>query len=91
MDAFEIHQERDILQLERALLRRGMNQRKATRTGCIRCRRTPLVGERVYLIEPEKMLCELCRPREGASPADWTFVHGPEFGHTLKLLEQHAA
>ena len=91
MDAFEIHQQQDILQLERALLRRGMRERRASRTGCIRCRRTPLVGERVYLIEPGKLLCELCRPRAEATPDDWTFVHGPEFGHTLKPIEQHAA
>ena len=91
MDAFEIHHERDILQLERALLRRGMNERRASRKACARCRRTPLVGERVYLIEPGKMLCELCRSREVDPPADWTFVHGPEFGHTLKLLERNAA
>jgi hypothetical protein len=90
MDAFEIHQERDIFQLERALLRRGMDERTARRKGCFRCSRTPLIGERVYLIEAEKLLCELCRPSDDSS-GDWTFVHGPEFGHTLKLLERHAA
>jgi hypothetical protein len=83
--------ERDMAELELALLRRGMSERVAKRQACARCRRTPLVGERVYSSAGGMMLCELCRPLEGEPPAHWTFVHGPEFGHTLRLLDRQAA
>jgi hypothetical protein len=91
MDALETQPERDIPELELALLRRGMIERSAKRQACARCRRTPLIGERVYFPEHGVMLCELCRPRQGDPPARWTLVHGPEFGHTLKLVDRRAA
>jgi hypothetical protein len=91
MDAFEIQHERDTLELELALLRRGVKERKAKRRACARCDRTPLVGERVYMIETGVMVCELCRSGDADAPLGWTFVRGPEFGHTLKLLERDAA
>lgn len=77
--------------LELALLDRGVSERAATRKACARCHRTPLVGERVYLREGGVMLCELCHSREGAPPVHSSLVHGPEFGHTLKLRERRAA
>jgi hypothetical protein len=91
MDASEIPHEREIPELELALLRRGMHERTANRQACARCRRTPLIGERVYLPQDGVMLCELCRRHEVDAPADWTLVHGPEFGHTLRLLDRSAA
>ena len=91
MEALEIRSERDILELEMALLRRGMSERDARREGCSRCRRTPLVGERVYAAASGALLCELCRKREADPPASWSLVHGPEFGHSLRLLGGRAA
>lgn len=91
MDASEILPEREIPELELALLRRGMNERTANRQACARCRRTPLIGERVYLPRVGVMLCELCRHQEVEAPSRWTLVHGPEFGHTLRLLDRTAA
>jgi hypothetical protein len=87
----EVHAERDMPELELALLRRGMHDRTAQQEACARCRRTPLIGERVYVTEAGVMLCELCRSQEVDPPAHWTLVHGPEFGHTLRLLERRAA
>lgn len=83
--------ERDAHDLERALLRRGMNERNARREGCARCSRTPLVGERIYVAASGEMLCALCQPQEGERPAHSTLVHGPEFGHTLRVLDRRAA
>lgn len=83
--------ERDMPELELALLRRGMNERNAKRRGCARCCRTPLVGERVYVAASGEIVCALCQSREATPPARSTLVHGPEFGHTLRLLDRRAA
>jgi hypothetical protein len=58
---------------------------------CERCRRTPLIGERVYLYASGVIVCELCRPSQREQPVDSRMVHGPEFGHTMKLTDQRAA
>jgi hypothetical protein len=83
--------ERDMPALERALLRRGMDERSAKREVCALCHRSPLVGERVYLAESGTMLCELCLPRELALPVQCSTIHGPEFGHTLRIPHRSAA
>jgi hypothetical protein len=43
---------RDMLDLELALLRRGLDERLAGSERCTCCNRTPLVGERVYVYHP---------------------------------------
>jgi hypothetical protein len=93
MEALETQREREIRELELALLRRGMHERDARRQGCARCHRTPLVGERVYASDSDSdsLVCELCRSREADPPGQWSLVHGPEFGHTLRLLDKTAA
>src|SRR3977135_4090721 len=53
---------RDMLDLELALLRRGLDERLAGSERCTCCHRTPLVGERVYVYESGTVACELCRP-----------------------------
>jgi hypothetical protein len=87
----EVQSERYMPLLERALLRRGMTERTAKREACARCCRTPLVGERVYMPSAGVMLCALCQSREGDPPPRSALVHGPEFGHTLKVPHQRAA
>jgi len=77
--------------LELALFHRGVSERAAKRQLCSACGRSPLVGERVYLREDGGMLCELCRSRERDVPGAHALVHGPEFGHTLKLRDRRAA
>jgi hypothetical protein len=78
-------------ELELALLRRGVDQRDAGRECCSRCRRTPLIGERVYVHDRGLIVCELCRSLDGAIPRDSRLVHGPEFGHTIRIVDQRAA
>jgi hypothetical protein len=88
---FEPEDERAMPALERALLRRGMSERTAKQEVCALCGRTPLVGERVYLADSGTMLCELCRPRGLKLPVRCSTIHGPEFGHTLRISDQRVA
>jgi hypothetical protein len=79
------------MQLELALLRRGVDQRAAGRERCGRCERTPLIGERVYVYRGGSILCELCRVLERETPLQSRIMHGPEFGHTMKIADRRAA
>ncbi|MGA9858771.1 MAG: hypothetical protein WBQ18_12985 [Solirubrobacteraceae bacterium] len=80
----------DMLELELALLRRGLDERVAGSERCTCCHRTPLVGERVYVYESGMIACELCRDRQRETPLRSEIVHGPEFGHTMKITDQRA-
>jgi hypothetical protein len=75
-------------ELELALLRRSVHELGEASECCGRCQRRPLVGERMYEYESGKVLCELCRDAQRAAPASSHLVHGPEFGHTLRLIDQ---
>lgn len=81
---------RDIPELEIALLRAGVDRRLAGRERCGVCHRTPLVGERVYVYDEALILCELCRSRGPEPPLGSRLVHGPEFGHTMRLTGRRA-
>jgi hypothetical protein len=82
---------RDMPPLELALLRRGVDQLAAGCERCGHCHRTPLIGERVYVYEGGRMLCELCRTLERRQPTASHIVHGPEFGHTMRITDHRAA
>jgi hypothetical protein len=82
---------RDMLDLELALLRRGLDERLAGSERCTCCNRTPLVGERVYVYESGMIACELCRGSQRDSPLRTRMVHGPEFGHTMRITDRRAA
>jgi hypothetical protein len=82
---------RDMLDLELALLRRGLDERLAGSERCTCCHRTPLVGEKVYVYESGTIACELCRPAQKQHPLRARIVHGPEFGHTMRIIDQRAA
>jgi hypothetical protein len=77
--------------LELAMLRRGVDERAAGGERCARCHRTPLVGERVYDYESGAVLCELCRAIDPHTPLRSSLVHGPEWGHTVRVIDQRAA
>ena len=82
---------REMQALELALLRGGIEERAAERRQCMRCERTPLIGERVYLYQGGSVVCELCRSFESISPMASELVHGPAFGHTIRIIDQRAA
>lgn len=82
---------RDMLDLELALLRRGLDERLAGSERCTCCHRTPLAGERVYDYASGIIACELCRRRRPDPPRQTRLVHGPEFGHTIRITDQRAA
>ena len=81
----------DRLELELALLRRGLDERLAGSERCTSCHRTPLVGERIYVYESGAIACELCRRRQRGVPRQSRIVHGQEFGHTMRITDQRAA
>ncbi len=81
----------EMQELELALLRRGVDQLSAGAERCGHCQRTPLIGERVYVFEKGPMLCELCRAMQSQRPLASRMVHGPEFGHTMRITDQRAA
>lgn len=83
--------ELDGWELELALLRRGVGDLAAERVHCRRCQRTPLIGERLYRYSGGHVLCELCRRRETGEPTESQLVHGPEFGHSLRVTDRRAA
>jgi hypothetical protein len=78
-------------QLQVALVRRAVDRRDAVRERCRACGRSPLVGERVYLDEGGVLYCELCRALEPEPFLESRIVHGPEFGHTMRVADHRAA
>jgi hypothetical protein len=81
----------EIPDLELALLRRGVDDRTAEGERCRHCRRTPLIGERIYVYGHGEITCELCRTREPGKPVESRTVHGPAFGHTMRVTDRRAA
>jgi hypothetical protein len=82
---------RDIPDLERALLRRGLDERSDGFERCGGCKRTPLIGERIYVYERGAILCELCRATDPGQPVYSRLVHGPAFGQTIRIRDRRAA
>lgn len=82
---------RDIPDLELALLRSSLPRLAEECERCGACRRSLLIGERFYEYASGAIRCELCREFELADPADTHTVHGPEFGHTIRLIDRRAA
>jgi hypothetical protein len=82
---------REMPELELALLRQGVDRLSAGCERCEHCQRTPLIGERVYAYRGGELLCELCRALEPTPPLASRVIHGPEFGHTLRVTDQRAA
>jgi len=82
---------REMPELEMALLRRGLDDLAAAEERCGRCRRTLLVGEYVHVYDGDRIVCDLCRERERQPPVTVRLVHGPAFGHTIRIIDQRAA
>jgi hypothetical protein len=77
--------------VETALLRRSLRALSRARQGCSRCRRTPLIGERVYIYESGSRTCQLCRALERSEPISSEVVHGPAFGQSIRILDHRNA
>ncbi len=77
-------------ELQLALLRRSSDAFAANCDRCSRCQRTVLAGERVYDCDG-RIVCELCVSFEHDPPVDSRLVHGPEFGHTIRIVDQRDA
>lgn len=80
--------DRETPDLEIALLRRSVHELAEATERCCRCSRAPLIGERVYTLDNGETVCELCRAVERAVPVSTRIVHGPAFGHTLRIVDR---
>jgi hypothetical protein len=80
-------------ELQLALLRRSSDNFAATCDRCSHCRRTLLAGEQVYECGSgrPRLICELCIAFEDHPPQSSRLVHGPEFGHTIRVIDQRVA
>ncbi len=78
-------------ELQVALVRRAVDRCDAGRERCQGCQRTPLVGERVYFDEGGTVYCELCRALDPDLGLGSRLVHGPEFGHTMRVTDRRVA
>jgi hypothetical protein len=85
------HPELGAPELQIALVRRAVDRCDAVRERCVGCRRTPLIGERIYFGQSGAVYCELCRALEPASGLESRIMHGPEFGHTMRVTDHRAA
>ena len=77
--------------LQLVLLRRSSDHFAATCDRCSHCRRTLLAGEQVYDCAQGRLVCELCIAFEDRPPQRSRLVHGPEFGHTIRIVDQRVA
>jgi hypothetical protein len=80
--------DREIPELELALLRRSLPRISADCERCGSCLRSMLIGERVYEYPSGALRCELCRDHQTGVQAEVHTVHGPEFGHTMRLVDR---
>jgi len=75
--------------LERELLRRGVGALAANRHRCDDCRRTPLIGERVYRYD-DRAVCELCHALRPDAPTSSEIVRHSEYGHAVRVTARAA-
>jgi len=73
------------------LLRKSVHHLAAGRDSCAVCRRTPLVGERVFIYENGSRICHLCRHERTGEPERSELVHHSELGHAVKPAVRIAA
>jgi len=63
------------------LLRRSVGSLGSGRASCSRCRRTPLVGERLHEMDTGRMMCDLCvsaLPEDKRAPVRTERVHASD-------------
>lgn len=75
-------------ELEIALLRRSLGGSPSYTERCDACHRAMLIGERVYEYESGALRCELCRDHTPADSVQTHTVHGPAFGHSIRVIDR---
>jgi hypothetical protein len=75
--------------LERRLLRKGVDARRDGADQCADCGRTPLIGERMHRAGAAEV-CELCHVRSGAVRGESRLVHHAEHGVSVRVLPRAA-
>ena len=79
--------------LEKALLRRSVDDSEAHRHYCVHCHRTPLTGELVHVYAVaagERLVCDLCRPLRRESPARSELMHAPDHERAVRVTRRAA-
>ena len=76
--------------LERALLRNSVLRLEAGRDRCRDCRRSPLIGERMFVYASGRAVCELCRTLRPEEPAEVHLVRATGAGHTVLRVSRAA-
>jgi hypothetical protein len=71
--------------LERALLRRGVDAASGELDRCADCGRTPLIGETLYRYAANATVCELCRPLRREVPEGSELVRNSECADTVRV------
>lgn len=74
--------------LEIALLRRSLPRMAQEVERCGSCHRALLIGERVYEYASGEIRCELCRAPDRVGPSASHRVHGPAFGHSIRVVDR---
>jgi hypothetical protein len=82
---------RPIPDLGLGLLRKSVRHLAAGRDECTVCRRTPLVGERVFIYAHGSVVCHLCRDERAGEPERTELVRHSELGHAVKPAVRIAA
>jgi hypothetical protein len=75
--------------IEAFLVRKSVDALAERRTRCAHCRRSPLVGERIYFYAAgagERVVCELCRHLRREAPARSELVHSTEHELCVRRL-----
>jgi hypothetical protein len=82
--------------IESLLVRRSIGELASRRLHCVHCRRTPLVGERIYVYETgprrlgapagaDRLVCELCLPLRREPPARSELVMPVEHAGSIRI------
>jgi hypothetical protein len=71
-------------------MRQGMGSIREKRHRCSDCRRTPLIGETIYVYAGDKPVCELCKHLRREEPVSSEPVRGGEHGATVRVRARAA-
>lgn len=82
--------ERQMPELQAAMLQRSVNKHTKTGDPCDRCGRTVLTGERVFVCAGQRIICELCIEFESESPLETRLVHGAELGNAIRVVDKRS-